>query len=853
MTKIRLTTVFFCWIVILPAWAEEKVLFYSQAGATPQEQLQFYRSGYSTSRPFIPLLGIYDLIDDRTQQKVGQVNIPAVYYEIHPFIFRKIFRLSDISAFNYFLHFGQLNGSARIAINNIILYQGSQNFLPVEISIPPGLLRQEDNLLEVQIIPWQGKEEQLPHWIPINLPKIYNGMNGPVYLEAVPHQFIAHVSPRWEFIGDEVQIEGEILVHTQPDSAKNLELEIQLLQNAAVIWQGIIPAQPDSLAETQIFPFEIKTAEITPWSIDDPPQHLLKVTLKQEQVIIDQLSKKLSIRDVSIQDKRFLLNGNPVNLKGINYLYQDLQGSGLIDRQLILNDLQTLKSKGINLIRLGYYPQSPLFYHLSDSLGILCLQDLPYPLLLERMVTDTLAYRQLLEYIRVYIQSAEEHPSIIGIGLGNLYYDPALKRYNKQQGKLRTLLSADGHFLSYTSSFDLTAFPNELADFYCLEIMERNEPDIIMEDLEKLSQTDYPVLISGLSKPISYRVDSLGVRQEVTQNAELFRHIDQASWKDDFVGLTLFTYTDYLLQTPSLSAGSGDLENFILNSCGLYSLDRKMKKEAEFIIKQKWLMLDNNAEVKIGGENQTYFFIVFGLINLFIFLFLYRSFVDFRKNIFRAIRKPHGFFVELLERRMISFEQSFYMVFLISLNGALMLAGILYFFRNNLLADYLLSIPMAFSSLKLLTARIIWKPLWMIPIFTIIIMLIFILLTIPIQLLALLRGTKIRIRQSLATSAWSAAPFLLLLPFGMFFYNLLMVMNSYWILFAILLYFHFWYYMRWLNGTRVMCLWSYPWIFLYSLVLIFIFGGGFFLYLQQKIDVPLHLNFLAQLLQFHFN
>jgi hypothetical protein len=853
MTKIKLTTVFLCWIVILPGWAEEKVLFYSQSAAVTQEQLKFYRSAYSTTRPFIPLLGIYDLFDSRTQKKVGQVNIPAVYYETHPFIFRKNFRLPDISASNYFLHFGQLNGDVRIAVNNKMLYQGSQNFLPFEIYLPAGILNQEDNLLEVQIIPWRGQEEQLPDWIPINLPKIYSGINGLVYLQAVPHQFIAQISSRCEIIAGEVQILGEILIDTPSGSPDNLELEIQLLQNAGVIWNSIIPAKLDSLAETLILPFDIKIPEITPWSNDNPIQHLLQVTLRQDQVIVDQLTKRLAIRDVSIQDKRFVLNGRAVNLQGINYLYQDLQGSGLIDRQLILNDLQTLKSNGFNLIRLGYYPQSPLFYHLSDSLGILCLQDLPYPLLMEQMVTDTLAFRQLLEYVRIYTLLAEQHPSIIGIGLGNLYHDPGLKQFSKEQRKLRTLLSANDHFLSYTSSFDLTTFPNDFADFYCLEILERNKPDIIMKDLEKLSQTDYPMLISGLSKPISYRVDSLWIRQEVTQNAVLFRYISQASWKDQFLGLTLFTYTDYLLQTPSLSAGSVDRENFILNSSGLYTLDRKIKKEAEFIIKQKWLLLDNNGRLKILGENQTYVFIIFGLINLFVFLFLYRSFVDFRKNIFRAIRKPHGFFVELLERRMISFEQSFFMMFLISLNGAVMLASILYFFRNNLLADYLLSIPLAFSNLKLIIAQIIWKPLWMVPIFTLLIMVIFIFLTIPIQLLSLLRGTKIRIRQSLATSAWSAAPFLLLLPFGMFFYNLLMVMNSYWILFVILLYFHFWYYMRWLNGTRVMCLWSYPWVFLYSLLLIFIFGGGFVLYLQQKIDVPLHLNFLTQLLQFHFN
>ena len=853
IVTIRLTAVLLYLITVFPGWAEEKVFFYSPSLAAVRDQLRHLVLEYSPPRQIIPLLGSYDLFNDKAQKKIGQVNIPAIYYEAHPFIFRKNFRLPDFSESNYFLHFEQLNGHARITLNNKVLHQGSQNFLPATFSVPAGLLNQEDNMLEVQIIPWQGQEDQLPGWIPINLPRISNGLNGPVYLETTPRLYIAELSYQWKMIGTEAHIHGEIVVHTPSGTPGNLDLEIQLLQNSGIIWSTLLPAPPDSLADTQVLPFDIKMAEIIPWSLENPAQHLLKVTLRQEQVVIDQFSKKLALREVSIRNKKIFLNGIPVNLKGINYLYQDLQGTGLIDRNLILNDLQILKSKGFNILRLGYYPLAPLFYHLSDSLGILCLQDLPYPLLTEQMVTDTLNRRQLLEYIGAFTQLALQHPSIIGIGVGNLFHDPRLKKSSKLQKKLHDHLSVNDRFLVYTSFFDQASIPNDFADFYCLEILERNRPEKILKELEKLSRADYPVIISGLSKPISYRVDSIQVTQDVTQSAELLRNINQAFWKDQFLGLILFTYSDYLLQTPALSAGAVDNENFILNSSGLYTRDRVMKKEAEVIIKQKWLLLESDADKKITGDGETYVFIIFGLINLFIFLFLYRSFVDFRKNILRAIRKPHGFFVELLERRMISFEQSFFMMLLISLNGAVMLGGILYFFRNNLLADYLLSIPLAFSNVKLVAVRIIWQPLWIVPVFTVIIMVLFILLTIPIQILSWLRGTKIRIRQSLATSAWSAAPFLLLLPFGMFFYNLLLVMNSYWILFALLLYFHFWYYLRWVNGTRVMCLWSYPWVFLFTLLLIFIFGGGFVVYLQQKIDVSLHLNFLTQLIQYHFN
>jgi hypothetical protein len=367
--------------------------------------------------------------------------------------------------------------------------------------------------------------------------------------------------------------------------------------------------------------------------------------------------------------------------------------------------------------------------------------------------------------------------------------------------------------------------------------------------MEKKIPWSLPVYIGGSSKAISYRADSDTITHDLKQMTELYRRIAQKPWRDKSAGHFILTFTDYILEMPSLQAGPDD--NFRLNTLGIYDMERNLKKEVEKNIKSDWRVMGGSDSAVEKKQIGNYIFIIFGLINFFVFLILYRSFIEFRKNIFRAIRRPHGFFTDLQERRLISYEQSFYLMTILSINAAVMIGGIFYFFRNNLFFDYILSIFLPTVSLKFFACQIIWKPIILIPFLVVTIMLIFLLLAIPIKLVTILRKPKIRVRQAIATSTWAGAPFLLLLPFGMFFYNLLVVMNSYWILLSILLYFHVWYSIRWLNGTRVMALLSSARVFLYALIMFVIFFGFIFYYLQDKIDLLTHIDFLIHLGFFH--
>jgi hypothetical protein len=434
---------------------------------------------------------------------------------------------------------------------------------------------------------------------------------------------------------------------------------------------------------------------------------------------------------------------------------------------------------------------------------------------------------------------------VLGLGLNQFYLTeqvisaPVLAQINN-------LVSDGQRWFPYYSLFGKEISDPEFTAPQIVELLDRKIPPGLDESGE---DGKAPLLLSGLSMPIRFTRDTLSVVSDL----ESLRNVQldlQKNRVDRYIsGEFLLTYSDYYLDNPSLQLGNLGREKFMLNPRGLYSLDRLLKTASE-------TAFANNRGISIGNNSkkphkiEAYLFLIIGIINFFIFLFIYRSFVDFRKNVSRSIRRPHGFFVELLERRLISNEQSFYLLLVISINAGVMLGGVIYFFKTQLILDYLLSVLIKNAGVKYYLSLIIWKPYYLIPAITIAVIFTFYLSAIPVQIIALLSRSRIRWRQALATSTWSASPYLLLIPFGLFFYNLLSVLNSYWILGAILLYFHVWYFLRWLNGTRVMAVSSYTRVFIFTVVIMLISFTGLYLLFYYQVDLLFHFNVLTEL--FHF-
>ncbi len=829
---------------------QEQMVFFSQSEQLISEQERFFTRKLSPARSMLLLNGTYDLLDGESRIRLGQITMPSVFHHSHSLIFQKIFPKQENPDSRYFLYLERLVGSVRISINDQLLYEGSRNFQPLLIPVPSDLVTRQSNTLAIYVTPWRGLKNQLPAWIPINLPRVDHGSSGAIYLSILPETAITGLDYRTYSRNESGIIEGEFMISSSTTHLSNMQITVQIFQKNQLLGTFPIETNLDSSLSQQQIPFKIILHPRSVWSPENPGYYRMMINISKDDRIIDQYSSRVAFRDIEIRNNRLYLNNEPFSWKGINYVYQDSRGVSLFDRRLVIADLQRLKSRGFNLIRIPYFPQSDRFYDLTDSLGILCMQDLPLPLLADYLFTDSTKTTNLFNYVKHFKKLIGPHPSVIAVGLNNFYLDNTLVG-SAMLDSLARLAESDGEWLSYISHFDQVALQKSSAQFGILEILERPLPWEKFEQDFNSEGMPYPLILSALSLPLSLPFDTSQVSANLLPLQKMYMKLLEYPAKEKFVGQLFYTYSDYILETPSLQSGTIADNEYQTYPQGLWNKNRKIKPLAESILKGNWIPQEGDPRSTIQKEIHTYLFLIIGVVNLFIFLFLYRSFMEFRKNIFRSLRKPHGFFVELLERRIISYEQSFYLILVISVNAAVMLGGIIYFFRNNLLMDYLISLILPQAIAKQYAIHIIWKPYLLIPAIVGLIIITFLFLTIIIQLFSFFRRPRIRLRQAVATSTWAASPFLLLLPFGMFFYNLLLVMKSYWILGIALLYFHVWYVIRWLNGARVMTISSYLRVIVFSLFLGIFLGAGIYFLFYHDLTLTVHLKMLIQILTEH--
>lgn len=108
------------------------------------------------------------------------------------------------------------------------------------------------------------------------------------------------------------------------------------------------------------------------WSPDDPFLYTATVTLRKNGRVVDQLCVRFGMREFTIRGGQFILNGEPVVLKG--FLQQGMYPRTIIfpeTREMAHRELTLLKDNGFNFLRAHLRPPNPYYLDMADELGIL--------------------------------------------------------------------------------------------------------------------------------------------------------------------------------------------------------------------------------------------------------------------------------------------------------------------------------------------------------------------------------------------------------------------------------------------------------------------------------------------------
>lgn len=146
------------------------------------------------------------------------------------------------------------------------------------------------------------------------------------------------------------------------------------------------------------------------WSPADPYLYKVETTVKVDGCVTDVYETTTGIRDIEFDaDRGFLLNGQPLKLKGVN-MHQDHAGVGAaIPNALQAWRIKQLKKMGCNAYRASHNPMTPALLDICDREGILVIDE-------NRLTGINEEHLRLLERM---IKRDRNHPSVILWSNGN--------------------------------------------------------------------------------------------------------------------------------------------------------------------------------------------------------------------------------------------------------------------------------------------------------------------------------------------------------------------------------------------------------------------------------------------------
>jgi beta-galactosidase len=162
--------------------------------------------------------------------------------------------------------------------------------------------------------------------------------------------------------------------------------------------------------DTRTSNFMMKVMNPHLWSTDDPYLYKVETTVRVDGQVCDVYETTTGLRTVAFDSERgFLLNGEPLKLKGVN-MHQDHAGVGAaIPDALQAWRIQQLKKFGCNAYRASHNPMTPALLDICDREGILVIDE-------NRLMGINEEHLRLLERM---IKRDRNHPSIILWSDGN--------------------------------------------------------------------------------------------------------------------------------------------------------------------------------------------------------------------------------------------------------------------------------------------------------------------------------------------------------------------------------------------------------------------------------------------------
>ena len=260
------------------------------------------------------------------------------------------------------------------------------------------------NLLEVTV----SKQSSLES---INRPErhadywIFGGIFRPVYLEAVPVEFIDHIAI-------DAKADGHMSVDlylNQNSKPKQALAQIQTLDGKAV---GDPFTVNIGSGETHAVLTGTLNAPLL-WNPEFPNLYQVQINLKEASEIKHQIIQRFGFRTVEVrQNDGIYINGTKIMFRGVCRHSSWPTSGKTMSKELSILDVNLMKDMNINAVRMSHYPPDQHFLDVCDSIGLFVLDELSG----WQNFYDTETGKRL---VKEMVERDVNHPSIVLWDNGN--------------------------------------------------------------------------------------------------------------------------------------------------------------------------------------------------------------------------------------------------------------------------------------------------------------------------------------------------------------------------------------------------------------------------------------------------
>ena len=225
-----------------------------------------------------------------------------------------------------------------------------------------------ENLLEVTVSKVSSDssvetaERQADYWV-------FGGIYRPVYLKAVPQEYID-----WSSIDAKADgsFSADIYIKNQ-STVNNVVAQITELDGTPVggqFQQTISPGQNKVTISTNISNPQL-------WSAESPNLYYVNFTLRADQGQVHTVQERFGFRTIEVRyGDGIYLNGNRILLKGVDRHCFWPDSGRCLSPQISYNDIQMIKDMNMNAVRMSHYPPDKHFLEYCDEIGLYVLDEL---------------------------------------------------------------------------------------------------------------------------------------------------------------------------------------------------------------------------------------------------------------------------------------------------------------------------------------------------------------------------------------------------------------------------------------------------------------------------------------------